>query len=254
MIVIEPKEISSIPVLQVVQQSQQEAPLPLIIFIHGFTSAKEHNLHFAFSLAQKGYRVLLPDMLHHGERMESLKENERVYSFWEIVLQGIADVQTLVDHLQSQHLIKEQRIGLAGTSMGAIITFGALAHYDYIKAAVTLMGTPAYEAFTKGQLEKMKQQEGSFPLSPSVIQHVLKSIAPYDVTQQLEQFKEIPLLIWHSKVDPVVPYSQSRSFYKEIEKQYRNKNQLRYMSDETSGHKVSREAYLEAVAWFNQYL
>ena len=48
----------------------------LSIFLHGFTSAKEHNLHYAYNLAKKGIRVLLPDAHLHGVREENLDEVE----------------------------------------------------------------------------------------------------------------------------------------------------------------------------------
>ena len=35
------------------KRGEKEKALPLVFFIHGFTSAKEHNLHFAYLLAEK---------------------------------------------------------------------------------------------------------------------------------------------------------------------------------------------------------
>lgn len=47
MISIYHKEVQSIPVLEVVDQAKQTEALPLFIYSHGFTSAKEHNLPIA---------------------------------------------------------------------------------------------------------------------------------------------------------------------------------------------------------------
>jgi len=46
-----------IPLLHVYDNSMNEQS-PIVIFLHGFQSAKEHNLHYAYQLVQKGIRVL----------------------------------------------------------------------------------------------------------------------------------------------------------------------------------------------------
>lgn len=254
MVTIESRSISNIPVLHAFEEGKGNEKLPLMIFIHGFTSAKEHNLHFAYSLAQKGYRVVLPDMLHHGDRTTDVSGEKRMYSFWEIVIQGIHDVHTLVEALDQENLIDKNRVGLSGTSMGGIITFGSLATYSFITTAVTLMGTPSYEAFANWQIEKLKQQEVSLPFSEEALAKVISVIKPYDLTSQMNKLDNRPLLLWHSKIDEVVPYSQSWGFYQQAKELYANPDHIHYIEDETSGHKVSRTAYLEAVKWFEKHL
>lgn len=77
MVIIQSEKIADIPVLHVVKEGKRQEKLPLIIFVHGFTSAKEHNLHFGYLLAEAGYRVVLPDALYHGEREQQLT-NEKI--------------------------------------------------------------------------------------------------------------------------------------------------------------------------------
>lgn len=62
------------------EQTTFNQELPLIIFIHGFQSAKEHNLHYAYLLAEKGC-VLLPDVIHHGERGAGLSDSQMMPRF-----------------------------------------------------------------------------------------------------------------------------------------------------------------------------
>ncbi len=68
MIQIENQTVSGIPFLHIVKEENRHRAVPLVIFIHGFRSAKEHNLHIAYLLAEKGFRAVLPEALHHGER------------------------------------------------------------------------------------------------------------------------------------------------------------------------------------------
>ena len=74
MIQIHKEIVKGVPLLHVVKAGHEEKMLPLIFFIHGFTSAKEHNLHFAYLLAEKGFRVVLPDAILHGERTDGSRK------------------------------------------------------------------------------------------------------------------------------------------------------------------------------------
>lgn len=110
--------LKDIPVLTVVDSSKENEALPVFIYFHGFTSAKEHNLPQAYSLAQKGYRVILPDSAYHGEREEDLSKEELSLKFWEIVYQNLKELQDMKDELDRMELLENRRIGIGGTSMG----------------------------------------------------------------------------------------------------------------------------------------
>ncbi|ERI50073.1 hypothetical protein N878_26810, partial [Pseudomonas sp. EGD-AK9] len=91
MIQIENQTVSGIPFLHIVKEENRHRAVPLVIFIHGFTSAKEHNLHIAYLLAEKGFRAVLPEALHHGERGEEMAVEELAGHFWDIVLNEIEE-------------------------------------------------------------------------------------------------------------------------------------------------------------------
>ncbi|WP_044748729.1 esterase [Bacillus alveayuensis] len=255
MVVIQNEKIAHIPVLHVVKEEKRYEKLPLIIFIHGFTSAKEHNLHFGYLLAEAGYRVILPDALYHGEREEKVTEQELQFSFWNIVLNEIEEIAKIKDELASRHIIDEQRIGLAGTSMGGITTFGALTQYPWIKAAVSLMGTPCYEIFFQLQIDEIRKRGYQLPLSEEELQKEKERLAAYDLSLQPEKLKGRPLFIWHGQLDQVVPYHYTYEFYEKIKPLYaQNEAHLKFISDAKAGHKVTREAFLETVNWFEKYV
>ncbi|WP_431800186.1 hypothetical protein [Halobacillus andaensis] len=118
MIGIYRETIKNIPVLVIVDAEKYDQPLPVFTYFHGFTSAKEHNLPQAFLLAQKGYRIVLPDSLYHGERTDDLSKEELSFKFWDIVYQNLKDLQDLKDGLDQRELILNRRFGVGGTSMG----------------------------------------------------------------------------------------------------------------------------------------
>jgi uncharacterized protein len=255
LVVVKHEYIKSIPLLHVVKQEDQWEKLPLIIFNHGFTSAKEHNLHYAYLMAEAGFRVLLPEALYHGEREQGLNEKDLYTHFWDIVLNTINEINIIMEFYKKEGLIKAGRIGVSGTSMGGIVTLGALTQYEWIKAAVSLMGIPAYEKFSLWQLEQLGKHGVSLPYTDSQIEHQLAILREYDLSLQPEKLANRPLLLWHGKKDSMVPFSVTYQFYETIKPDYqKNPERLVFLVDEKAGHKVSRDGLLATVEWFKRHL
>lgn len=252
---IEKELVHHIPVLHIAKKEHWEEALPLIIFVHGFTSAKEHNLHYAYLLADKGYRVLMPDVLYHGERGNGAADGELQLNFWGIVLNTISELDLLKEHYIARKLVLEDRIGLAGTSMGAIITLGALTHYRWIKAAVSLMGNPCYEQFASMQITEMKKRGIEIPLTEEELANVMGKLKEMDLSLQPKVLAGRPLLFWHGRKDTVVPFADAYSFFEQVKKDYAGEpEKIHFIEDERAGHKVSREGLLATVSWFEKYV
>lgn len=255
MIIIEHSKIGDIPYLHVVQKGKLEDKLPFIIFVHGFESAKENNLHYAYLLANRGFRVVLPEALNHGERNPGLSEVEMNLQFWDAVTNTIDELAVIKDHFDRENKIDRERIGLAGTSMGGIITLGALTQYPWIKAAVSLMGMPYYEQFAKVQIQQLEKNGLKLPYSEEEKEAVFQHLRKYDLSFQLEKLARRPLLFWHGEKDAVVPHSFSYKFYESIQSIYgEDSEKIMFISDEKAGHKVSTEGVLQLVAWFEKHL
>ena len=79
--IVNKEQWKSIPLLHVYDETMDEQT-PVVIFLHGFLSAKEHNLHYAYQFVQQGIRVILPDALLHGERSNQLTEDQMNFNFW----------------------------------------------------------------------------------------------------------------------------------------------------------------------------
>ncbi|MEG9296327.1 prolyl oligopeptidase family serine peptidase [Mangrovibacillus sp. Mu-81] len=255
MIVIEKSNIEEIPCLHLVKEEEKYNPLPLCFFIHGFTSAKEHNLHYAFYLAEKGFRVILPDCLEHGERATGKSEEELGRVFWKIVLNSIHELSLLKRYFGKKGLLIENGIGVAGTSMGGIVTLGALTQYDWISSAVSLMGNPSYVKFAKAQLSHLKSTGYQLPFSEEEVGAILNELSHYDLSLQPEKLNGRPLMFWHGKKDKVVPYHLTEEFYKSILPAYEgNEDNILFISDDKADHKVSREGVIKLVEWFEKHL
>ena len=80
MVIIKNKAIQNIPVFEVYKDENKNKVLPLIVFYHGWESRKERVLEYGYTLAKKGFRVVLPEALNHGERQvnKSGEHNSKV--------------------------------------------------------------------------------------------------------------------------------------------------------------------------------
>lgn len=252
MIIIRKEAVGTIPLLHVVEEKRLNEKLPLVIFIHGFESIKERNVQYAYMLADKGYRVLLPDVLKHGERAEG---DVSPANFWEIILTTIHELSLIKDEFVLKGLVEEARIGVAGTSMGAIVTLGAMTQYDWIHAGVSLMGTPAYVEFARYQMELLKKQGISLPLSKQQVEEQLAVLRPYDATEQIDRFEARPLMFWHGAKDPIVPYKQAYAFFEQLQDKYKKENvSLAFILDEQARHNVPNKGVVETVNWLVECL
>lgn len=245
----------AITFLHISDASSAGIPKPTVIFVHGFKSAKENNLHYAYLLAEKGFRVILPDCIHHGDRNSGLSSLELTQSFWEVVLQSIHELEILKDYLINNSMAEKDAIGVGGTSMGAIITFGALKKYPWIKAAVSLMGCPNYQEFAKWKIDQVVEMGFSLPFDEGQIKQYLKKIAPYDLSLEPEKMDERPILCWHGLKDQEVPAEPVIGFVKTLKGYYKNKPEnIRLIIEEQADHKVSRKGVLATVDWFETHL
>ncbi|WP_442599155.1 prolyl oligopeptidase family serine peptidase [Neobacillus sp. D3-1R] len=251
MIMVEKLDVKDIPCLHIVDHQKASKSLPLVIFIHGFSSAKEHNLHYAYLLAEKGMRVVLPEALFHGERHKSINTKEIAYHFWDIVLNTIEELPLIKEYFHKRNLIQGNKIGVAGTSMGGIVTLGSVTKYDWIESAVCLMGLPSFNQFAQLQLEEMEKHGINLPITEDEKQALLEKLKQYDLSLHPELLRNRPLLFWHGKLDPIVPFRFSYDFFESIKDE--NK-QVQFIVDEKADHKVSRIGLLKTVEWFETHL
>jgi len=255
MVIIKHRYYKDIPALEVVQQESLDKKAPLIIFVHGFTSAKEHNLHYAFLLAEEGFRVILPDSIYHGERSSDLDANELNYMFWDIVINNIKELTIIKTEIIESGLVDSNKIGVAGTSMGGITTLGALTQYEWIQSGVSLMGSPHYEKFFWGQVQALKETNSTLPITDEQLKAQGELLKQYDLSLQPEKLNGRPLMFWHGERDQVVPFHYTYEFYKQIIPLYTGmEEKLKFISDPALDHKVSREGLLATVAWFKKTL
>lgn len=242
----------SIPLLHVYDETMNENT-PVVVFFHGFMSAKEHNLHYAYQLIQKGIRVILPDALLHGERIGNLSEIEMNASFWKIVLTSVNELHTIYEQLKQKQLLASDKIGVSGTSMGGVVTSGSLAIYPWIKTAGICMGTASYTKFAEHQVKEFAEKGIKLPMTKNEQQQLILLLDRYNLEDKEEAWKHRPIIFWHGERDTVVPYEMSRDFY-EQHVLNNSDTQIEYISAPKAGHAVSRSGMLQVTNFLAQHL
>ncbi|WP_188455282.1 prolyl oligopeptidase family serine peptidase [Virgibacillus oceani] len=247
------RKFNDIPALVVVDSEKEKEALPVVAYSHGFTSAKEHNLPLAYLLAEKGYRVVLPDSKYHGEREVDISAIKKQISFWDIVMLNVHELKEIKDILDQEGLVLDERFGLAGTSMGGITTSAALTQYPWIKAAAVLMGSPKITTYAKTLVDSFRKL-GDLPVTEEMIDQLFEDLKKYDLSRQADKLSNRPLLFWHGENDSVVPFDHSYTFYDQAKQLYNNQDNIKFLKESNRDHKVSRYAILETVRWFDTHL
>ena len=253
MIHIMNKRINSIPVLEVVQADKANKALPTVIYYHGFTGEKESSLTIAYKIAQNGQRVILPDSYLHGERHDSSVKADLELSFWNIVMKNINELKEIKTYLLEHKLADSDRIGIGGTSMGGITTYGALRTYPWIKAAVVLMGTAKMTDYAKMLIDHYNKQNET-PIKQETADEVLDMLQGYDISLDPEMLHSRPLFIWHGEEDKVVPFKLSKMFYEEIEYLYKKNDHIKFLPEKNRSHHISKTSIAETAKWFQTFL
>lgn len=247
------EQIGDIPVLHAVQEGFHEQPLPTVIYYHGYNGEKISSLTLAYKMAEKGIRVVLPDSPNHGERSRNLSAAELDLAFWDTVTQNINELPKITAHLIQQNQAVQSRIGVGGTSMGAITTYGALARYDWIKTGVSLMGTAYMTDYASSLIDYYNKQHDE-KITNAQETDVYETLQSYDLSKQLQELNNRPLLIWHGEEDKVVPYRDSHRIYQAIQEQTKQPDSIKFVKEPGRAHHVSRLAMREAADWFHYFM
>src|SRR5690625_2069804 len=253
MIQIEKKNFYHIPVLSVVQADKKDKALPTIVYYHGFNGEKESSLTLAYKIAENGFRVILPDSYLHGERRSDISQTEIDLAFWEIVMKNITELDEIKTYLEENNLLENGKIGIGGTSMGGITTYGALKQYDWVKAAAILMGTPKMVEYAGVLIDRFNEtNKEKIPTTEK--DEVIEHIKEFDLSLHPEQLQNRPILIWHGDKDQIVPISHSETFYEMMKEQYDYEENVKFVLEKGRSHHISKLSMEETAAWFNQHL
>ena len=115
-----------------------KGPFPLVIFVHGLGSGKDspRNVTIATHLVDAGIATLLFDLSGHGESSRDPHDGVEAYA---------ADLQAAFAWATTAPEVKNDAIGIAGSSLGATVAVLALAE-SRVKPRTMVLRAPPVEA------------------------------------------------------------------------------------------------------------
>lgn len=222
--------------------------LPTVFFYHGWQSHKERVLEEAYFLAEENFRVLIPDAYSHGERKN--KENQNPLTFWKVVKYTIDEFSSIANFYVKEGKTMPDKIGVAGLSMGGIITSGILTQYNWVKAAIILMGSPSPIEFTEWLLENNSKD---IKLNEDTIERQLKELSEISLNSHPSKIDKRFVYFWHGLDDNIVPAEITRTFVEKNKMKDHGKN-IDIKLSEGVGHKVPAEIIQEMPKYFKENL
>lgn len=225
MIELKHEFISEIPVIELFEKGKESERLPTVIFYHGWESRKERVLEYGYYLARNGFRAILPEALHHGERQKDEGPKDPM-NFWKVVYTNVKELPILIEYYINQNKMDENRIGVAGLSTGGITTSAILSQYDWVKSAAVLMGSFSPIDFTEWLLKNYKINHTPVYelMDQELIDSRLIELEPISLNLQPEKINNRPLYVWHGSADKVVPMHITQSFLEDIKEESYSEN------------------------------
>lgn len=253
MISVKNVSIQGLPVLEIFPAEQENQALPTVIFYHGWTSQKESAMVNGYELAKNGFRALLPEADLHGERKPSSSTTQENMDFWRVVVHNLQEMESMIDYYQQKGLIDEDRIGVAGLSMGGITTCAALTQFPWIKAAAVLMGSPSPVLFSKWLLQSKWAEGMDVPFDQEAFDEMTAPLKKIALNLQPEKIAERPIYFWHGTNDDLVPYKLTADFYEKVKDEPYAKN-LQFQTTKGGIHKVPYTVSVEMASFFEKVL
>lgn len=207
---IRKRTIAHVPILEVVPKDKINEALPLIVYYHGWQTNKELALTAAKKIAQQNMRVILPDGMYHGERKVESPTGIPSFRFWSTIQHNFSEFPLIKSFYQKRQLIEEDKLGVAGFSMGGMTTAGLLTHFPEIKAAAILMGTPNFQDFVH-KVASYVDQENSY--SGQLLRELVSWNKFFDLSLMPETLDGRPLYFWHGTEDAKLPFNVTHEFY-----------------------------------------
>lgn len=244
--------VDGIPVLKCFQRETRRRPL--VILSHGFRGTKESWIPHLQALARQGYYAVALDNRSHGERQEPdfvsqvfQGGNLKVHDVRRLIKETAEDISRIIDCLATATGVDQNRIGMAGVSMGGFTTFRTLVIEKRIKVAAPIIASPYWDDIPQGI------PIADDPESQQALESIARECSPALFP---ERFTPRPLLIQIGSQDEHYDVDRVREFAEQLAiRHYRaDGRRLRLIVHEGVGHEFTPDMWANVLAWFTQYL
>lgn len=217
-----------------------KAPLPALIFIHGWKSNQEGNIKRAEEISKLGFVCLTLDLRGHGESAGKIDLFSRE--------DHLEDIKAAFKYLSNLKDIDPNRIGILGSSYGGYLSAVAL---NFLKFKWLILRVPALyfdEGFDTPTDKLIKENPQAFTSSDLTPENCLA----------LKGITNFPgdILLIESEKDEIIPHPVIENYLSII----KDRNKLTYRVMKGAGHHFWNnpefdEVYLDIVIdWLRERL
>lgn len=189
----------NVPVMLVVPEDS-EAPVPLLIWMHGRTADKELDTGRYLRLMRRGIAACSIDLPGHGERFEDLLHEPA--AVLAMVEQMVEELDDIVEDLRRLGEFDPDRIAIGGISAGGIAAL--------VRCCSTHPFTAISLEATTGNLEHRASATFADP----------DRLRRLDPISNLDEWREIPVLALHNQLDEWIDVEGQRTFIDTLRGRY----------------------------------
>lgn len=178
-----------------------------IIYVHGFQAERSWLLSQARFMIDEGYGALMLDLRNSGE-----SDGDTTYfseKEWH-------DVEGAVNYLSTRPEVNMDKLGIMGRSMGGGVVIRAQAElqvFKFVIAQSTFTDIPSLV----NDVIPLSTGLPSFPFSPLIVffaqQETGFDVNTVNSIEQLQRFKDTPILIMHGTKDDWIPFAHGQQLY-----------------------------------------
>ena len=192
----------------ILEKPEGTGPCPLVILLHGFTSAKDrpHTILAAEAMRAAGFATIRMDLYGHGESGGEFREHT--------LLKWLSNAAAMIDYARGLDFVTD--LWLSGHSQGGLVAaLAAGAEPDRIRGLI--LRAPAFmipQGAREGCLLGSRFDPEHIPDSFPVIKGMtldgeyLRTAQTVHVEEAMDRFKG-PVLILHGDEDDTVPAGDS---------------------------------------------
>ena len=229
--------LDGVPVTVLEVDPAGPAPRGSLLCYHGFTSSTEVWLHDLERFARDGFTVVGVDGVGHGRRRRPALERRfadpstKEEALIDVVRATSAETPALLDALMREGIVREERVGAFGVSMGGFIVYAAVVREPRIAAAVSLLGSPDWW------------------MHPS----------PDSPHHHIDAFDRVRLLSLTAGRDEAVPAVHAAAFHERLVRRFDERaTRFRHIDYPASDHFMEPDdwerAIGESLGWFGRHL
>ncbi|WP_433745582.1 alpha/beta hydrolase [Falsibacillus pallidus] len=211
-----------------------------LILYHGWGGTAEGYTELAEELLEKGYKVIVPEILYHDTRepLENHYDQKTLQAyFWKIITNSIDEFNEFISEIG----IKKEETILIGSSMGGFIANGIFAREMRLAGLANINGSGSY--ILTERLFRSMDGRGSIPPELEM------TLSDYDPVKK-ENCPSSVLLI-HGDSDKIIPIDGQKDYYRYLAEEQKRDNVEFHIHKEVN-HQFTTEMVIELMDWLDR--